>query len=75
MMDDNLSRSEQSAGDHVREQDKTHIHLLVRLDVVPGVPDMYVALCGYKSNTKDEFSVESVKTTCTHCVSIMRWPR
>jgi len=75
MIDDNLSRSEQSAGDHVREQDKSHIHLLVRLKVAVGVPAVYIAICGYESSTKEEFSVEGVKTTCEHCLGIMRWPR
>jgi len=75
MMDDNLSRSEQSAGDHVREEDKKHIHLLVRLDVVAGLPDAHIAICGYKSVTKKEFSADSGKTTCQYCLGIMRWPR
>ena len=42
---------------------------------MPDLPDVFVALCGYESSAKKEFSVQGVKTTCEACVRIMRWPR
>jgi hypothetical protein len=57
------------------KQDTGTTHLLVRYEVTPGDADMYVAICGYKSGIKKDFSVDGARTTCTKCLEIIRWPK
>lgn len=43
------------------------MHLLVRIDMEPGKPDLYIGICGYQSTTKKEFTLDLSKTKCEEC--------
>ena len=43
-------------------------HLLVRDEHAPHEPDRFIALCGYRSETKKEFTSNTGKITCAECL-------